>query len=248
MNDKSNPKDVKPNSSTRVTAMSKNSKILAAFAISCTLVVGLVNELTKEKIKAQEQLQLQKTLHSIISPERYNNGITNDCIEMTSTYLGTSDTQKGYIARLNNNVQAVAITAIAPDGYNGNIELIIAVNMDESVSGVRVLKHQETPGLGDKIELRKSDWITTFSDKKLLSQNDSRWAVAKENGMFDQFTGATITPRAVIKAVKNAVHYFNSNKANLLTQPNVCNSEALDLIEDEIKPKQSTPTQEKEND
>ncbi|RHW74997.1 electron transport complex subunit RsxG [Colwellia sp. RSH04] len=228
--------------------MSKNSKILAAFAISCTLVVGLVNELTKEKIKAQEQLQLQKTLHSIISPERYNNDITNDCIEMTSTYLGTSDTQKGYIARLNNNVQAVAITAIAPDGYNGNIELIIAVNMDESVSGVRVLKHQETPGLGDKIELRKSDWITTFSDKKLLSQTDSRWAVAKENGMFDQFTGATITPRAVIKAVKNAVHYFNSNKANLLTQPNVCNSEALDLIEDEIKPKQSTPTQEKEND
>ena len=88
---------------------------------------------------------------------------------------------------------------MAPDGYNGNIELLIAINVDGSVSGVRTLLHKETPGLGDKIELRKGPWIKTFSGKKVLDDNDNRWAVVKDGGMFDQFTGATITPRAVVK-------------------------------------------------
>ena len=85
-----------------------------------------------------------------------------------------------------------------------------------------MLKHQETPGLGDKVELRKSDWITSFNGKKLLSKNDNRWAVAKDGGMFDQFTGATITPRAIVKAVKKAVLYFKDNKQSLLASANSC--------------------------
>ena len=108
------------------------------------------------------------------------------------------------------------------DGYNGNIELIVAINIDNSISGVRVLKHQETPGLGDKVELRKSDWIYSFNGKKLLSEQDSRWQVSKDGGMFDQFTGATITPRAVVKAVKNTLLFFTENKNTLLTLPNSC--------------------------
>jgi len=254
MNDHIKAEDENVSKSAGSIAITQNSKILAAFAIACTLIVGLVNELTKDKIKAQEQLQLQNTLHSIISPERYNNNITYDCIEMSSAQLGSTDIQRGYVARLDGKVQAVAITTIAPDGYNGNINLIVAVNMDASVSGVRVLSHQETPGLGDKIELRKSDWITSFSGKSLLSETDSRWAVAKDNGMFDQFTGATITPRAVVKAVKNTVHYFNTNKESLLTRPNACNGVVENISEDsskdinlEISDKESTPQQEKSN-
>jgi len=204
----------------------KNSQILAIFAIVCTAIVGLINELTKDKIQAQEQLQLLTTLHSIIEPSRYDNDITQDCVSLSSPLLGGSKSsnamQTAYIARKGNDVTAVALTSTAPDGYNGNIELIIAVNIDYSISGVRVLKHQETPGLGDKVELKRSAWITSFNGKTLLSEKDNRWAVAKDGGMFDQFTGATITPRAVVKAVKNAAHYFKNNKDLLLALPNSC--------------------------
>lgn len=218
----------------------KNSLILAIFAIVCTAIVGLVNELTSEKIKAQEQLQLLKTLHSIIEPTRYNNNITQDCVSLSSTLLGNSSNDKGmqtaYIARKDNKAVALAMTSTAPDGYNGNIELIIAINMDDTVSGVRVLKHQETPGLGDKVELRKSNWIDSFTGEKLVSENDARWAVTKDNGMFDQFTGATITPRAVVKAVKKTLLYFKDNKHSLLTRPNIClNNNARAQIASEAK-------------
>ncbi len=208
----------------------KSSQVLALFAIVCTAIVGLVNELTKDRIKAQAQLQLLGTLHSIIEPSRYNNDITQDCVSSNSPLLGGSKSsakdkqanQTAYIARKDSTPIAIAITSTAPDGYNGNIELIVAINMDNSISGVRVLKHQETPGLGDKVELRKSDWIHSFAGKKLLSEKDSRWAVAKDGGMFDQFTGATITPRAIVKATRKALLYFKDNKQSLLALPNSC--------------------------
>jgi electron transport complex protein RnfG len=204
------------------TAISKNTKILALFAIACTAVVGLVSELTKDKIKTQEQQQLLKTLHSIIEPSRYDNDIANDCIMLSAPELGSKKAQTAYIARKAGKIVAVAMTSTAPRGYNGNIDFIMAVNNDGSVSGVRVLKHQETPGLGDKVEVRKSNWITNFTGKRVLSENDGRWAVKKDNGMFDQFTGATITPRAVVKGVKSTLNYFTKNRASLLTRPNAC--------------------------
>ncbi len=219
-------------SSTFRLPIQKNSQILAVFAVICTAIVGLVNELTKDEIKTQEQLQLLNTLHSIIEPSRYNNDITQDCVSLSSALLSNStndkEMQTAYIARKDGQAIAIAMTSTAPDGYNGNIALIIAINMDDSVSGVRVLKHQETPGLGDKVELRKSDWITRFTNKKLISEKDNRWAVTKDNGMFDQFTGATITPRAVVKAVKKTLLYFKNNKHILLTHPNIC-IEASDI-------------------
>lgn len=207
-------------------AISKNTKILALFAVACTAIVGLVNELTKERIKQQEQQQLLKTLHSIIEPSRYDNNIANDCIMMNSPELGSDKVHTAYLARKSGEVVAVAMTSTAPKGYNGNIDFIMAINNDGSVSGVRVLKHQETPGLGDKVELRKSNWITSFTGKRILSEDDNRWAVTKDNGMFDQFTGATITPRAVVNGVKNSLNYFTKNKDSLLTRPNAC-GEAL---------------------
>lgn len=203
--------------------MQKNSQILALFAIVCTAIVGLVNELTKDNIKAQAQLQLLNTLHSIIEPSRYDNDITKDCVLIPATAVNSqANTETAYIARKGGKVTAIAMTNTAPDGYNGDIDIIVAINMDASVNGVRVLRHKETPGLGDNVELRKSDWITQFKGKKLLSDNDSRWYVGKDGGMFDQFTGATITPRAVVKAVKQSLLYFQANKALLLASPNAC--------------------------
>lgn len=210
------------NSSAMISAVSKNTKILALFAIACTLAVSIVSELTQDRIKKQEQQQLLNTLHTIIEPSRYDNDIANDCIIINNPALGSIKDNTAYVARKSGQVTAVAITSSAPQGYGGAIDFIMAVNNDNSVSGVRILKHQETPGLGDKIEVRKSDWINSFTDKRLLSEDDKRWLVRKDGGMFDQFTGATITPRAVVKAVKSTLSYFTHNKAALLAQPNAC--------------------------
>ncbi|MBU2892416.1 electron transport complex subunit RsxG [Colwellia sp. D2M02] len=203
-------------------AVSNNSKILTLFAIACTGLVALVNELTQDKIKAQEQQQLLNTLHAIIEPSRYDNDIANDCISVSSPFLGTNDVKTAYVARKNNKIVALAMTSTAPNGYNGNIDFIVGINIDATISGVRILKHQETPGLGDKIEIAKHDWITKFNGKTLISNDDKRWSVVKDGGMFDQFTGATITPRAVVHGIKNTLSYFKNNQQSLLTQPNTC--------------------------
>ncbi len=197
----------------------KNARILALFAIACTAMVGVVNLLTKDRIALQQQKYLLSSLNEIIAPERYNNDLFHDC----SIYIDENNNQQTvYLARKDNEPVAAAFSATAPDGYNGNIKLLIAVNIDKSVSGVRVLKHNETPGLGDKIELRKSDWITSFTNKKVMDESDSRWNVSKDGGMFDQFTGATITPRAVVKIVKKTALYFSQNQKDLFSASTSC--------------------------
>jgi electron transport complex protein RnfG len=202
-------------------AIEKNARLLAVFAVVCTALVGFVNLVTEDRIVLQEQQQLLTTLSGIIAKERHDNDIYLDCLLIDNDNL-SAKTQKVYLARLNNAPIAAAITSTAPDGYSGNIELLVAINYDGSVSGVRTIKHQETPGLGDKIELNKSDWILSFSNKRILEDVDSRWAVAKDGGMFDQFTGATITPRAVVSAVKKTVEFFNQNKQQLFAQKANC--------------------------
>ncbi len=197
----------------------KNARILALFAIACTAIVGVVNVLTEDRIEIQHQKYLLNTLNEIIAPDTYNNELYLDCVLFTDE---NNNEQKAYLARLNSVPVAAALTAIAPDGYNGNIELLVAVQNDKTVSGVRVLAHNETPGLGDKVELRKSNWITSFNGKSVEDENDSRWNVAKDGGMFDQFTGATITPRAVVKTVTRTALYFEKNKAALFSSTHSC--------------------------
>lgn len=225
MPDNHNPQQSSDNKTEKATvkaAVSKNTKILTLFAVACTVAVGLISQLTADTIKEQQQQYLLNTLHTIIEPSRYDNDIANDCIAVSAPELGSNKVHKAYIARKLNQVVAVAMTSTATEGYSGDIDFIIAINTDNSVSGVRVLKHQETPGLGDKIERRKSDWITEFNGKRLLSDNDERWAVAKDNGMFDQFTGATITPRGLIAGIKDTLNYFAQHQAQLLKQNNAC--------------------------
>ncbi len=203
-------------------SIQKNSRVLALFAIVCTAIVGIVHETTKNRIAIQKQQHLLNILHSIIAPERLNNNIYQDCLTITNAELGTVTPQKVYLAKYNDKPVAAAITTIAPDGYNGNIELIVALNMNDTISGVRVLEHQETPGLGDNIDERKSPWILSFNDKKIPAEKDSQWHVAKDGGIFDQFTGATITPRAVVKAVKKTARYFKQHKQELFNQKANC--------------------------
>lgn len=209
-----------------IQAMSKNGRILALFALGCTLAVGLVNLVTKDTIKKQTQLQLLSRLHEIIDEQKVDNDLAASCIALNSPALGNG-TQQAYLATFENQPIAAAITTTAPDGYNGKIELIVALNyVDNSISGVRTVKHAETPGLGDKIELRKDEWILSFNGKRIAKANDVRWAVEKDGGQFDQFTGATITPRAVVNAVKRTALYFAENKETLFAQSPNCGGES----------------------
>lgn len=203
-------------------AIHKNAKVLAVFAIVCTAIVGFVHALTKDKIEQQKQKQLLDRLSQVIEPASYNNKIINDCIIIAPTKVSNTKAHTAYIATYDKLPIAMAITTTAPDGYNGNIEILVGIKTNGIISGVRVLAHKETPGLGDKIERKRHDWITSFTDKKISEDSDPQWKVAKDGGMFDQFTGATITPRAVVKAVHKTLVYFNKNKGALFNQPRTC--------------------------
>ncbi|MEZ8499730.1 electron transport complex subunit RsxG [Vibrio splendidus] len=206
-------------------AIKKNGLVLAIFACASTGLVAVTHYLTKDQIKQQEQAQLLSVLNQVIPHDLHNNELFSACTLVQAEELGTEQAMPAYIATLNGEPSAIAIEAIAPDGYNGAIKVIVGMKIDGTILGTRVLSHRETPGLGDKIDLRVSDWILSFAGKQVTDSNLGRWKVRKDGGDFDQFTGATITPRAVVKSVKQAVQYVNQNNQALLAQPLNCGGE-----------------------
>ena len=206
--------------------MTKNGLILASFAFIVTAIVALTHELTKSAVADQEQRYLLTQLDQVIAPSTYDNDLVKQCVLVTAPKsLGRSTPQRAFIATQNNVPVAIAIEATAPNGYNGNIDLIVSVNPQGKVGGVRVFRHQETPGLGDKVEIAKSTWIESFKDKILTATNESQWRVKKDGGDFDQFTGATITPRAVVQATKKAVNYVTNNYQEIMSNTNHCGAQ-----------------------
>ncbi|WP_367987022.1 electron transport complex subunit RsxG [Vibrio sp. NTOU-M3] len=203
-------------------AIRKNGVTLAIFACASTGLVALTQYLTQDQIKLQEQKQLLSVLNQVIPHDLHDNELYRSCTLVSDPALGTTTPMPAYFATLNGKPSALAIEAIAPDGYNGAIKLIVGIKQDGTITGTRILSHQETPGLGDKIDLRITDWVLAFSGKQVTEQNINTWKVRKDGGQFDQFTGATITPRAVVKAVKNTVNYVNQNREQLLKQPMDC--------------------------
>jgi electron transport complex protein RnfG len=203
-------------------SIKSNGLALAGFAAVCTLLVALVNHFTKDTIKEQEQRVLLQTLNAVLPASNYDNALNKDCILVTDPALGNDKPHQLFRATKNGKPVAGVIATTAPDGYTGSIQLMAAINVDGEITGVQVLKHRETPGLGDKIDERKSDWIKSFTGLKVNGKNDKRWAVKKDDGMFDQFTGATITPRAVVKSVKKTALYFAKNKDQLFAQAVSC--------------------------
>lgn len=208
----------------------RNGLILSAFAMLTSGLIGLTYFGTKQQIEHQQQQKLQGILNAIIPPASYNNQLANNCTQFTSLdYLGSDEPQTIFRAYLDGEPVAVAIETTAPDGYSGKIAIVVGLTDDADgntiISGVRVLEHKETPGLGDKIDLRVSDWVLSFADKVLNSSNANRFAVKKDGGQFDQFTGATISPRAVVKAVKRSAEYYQQNKAAIFAANNTCGTE-----------------------
>ena len=185
-------------------SMRKNGLTLALFALGCTAMVVLTNELTRDRIAHQQELEKLRTLQALLPEGSYDNDLVASCKLVSSReYLGSDEPMPLYTATLKGVHTGYALETVAPDGYSGAIRMVVGTDAKGAVSAVRVLAHKETPGLGDKIELKKSSWIDSFTGKSLTADNDTTWAVKKDGGEFDAFTGATITPRAVVKAVKN---------------------------------------------
>jgi len=191
---------------------------LLLFAVAGTILVATTEFASRDSIAANERRVLLRNLHALLPADQFDNDIATDTIRLPpSPLLGNEEISTAYRARLDGEPVAVIFNSIAPDGYNGRIYLLVGVYVDGSVAGVRVVKHTETPGLGDGIEVRKSPWIRGFDGKSLHNPELRGWAVKRDGGKFDQLTGATITPRAVVAAVKNTLLYYRHN-ADMLFQ------------------------------
>ena len=191
--------------------------VLALFAAITSVAIGWTYLGTKAQIDFEVRRAEARQLLEIFPPDTHDNEIVDDVFEVAAetALLGIRERRQGYRVRRGNTVVGVILPATARDGYSGDIRALVGVRRDGSVAGVRVVDHRETPGLGDKVDLRKSDWILDFNERSLANPALSGWNVAKEGGVFDQFTGATVTPRAVILATRRALEYATLNAASL---------------------------------
>jgi len=192
------------------------SLVLAAFTVLGVGVVAFMHQQTEPLIQAQMDAELNRQLAAVL-PAGFDNDPAASARKLADDILlGGKGGTLVYTARRGETVIGWALRVIAPNGYSGAIHLLVGVDAQGLVNGVRVITHKETPGLGDPIEEGKSNWIHGFTGKNLDNPGAKGWHVKKDGGVFDQFTGATITPRAVVQAVHNALLYVEQHRAELL--------------------------------
>ncbi|MGR9116470.1 MAG: electron transport complex subunit RsxG [Gammaproteobacteria bacterium] len=197
--------------------VSYQTLLLAGFALLASALLGLADYNTRDVIKLRLEEDLQASLAEVIPDSLYDNKLLEDTVYISSKEddLGAEQTLV-YLGRKQGKVNALSFRLIASGGYSGPINLIMGLDKDGKVLGVRVIAHAETPGLGDKIEVSKSNWILNFEGHSLQNLTIEQWAVKKDGGVFDQFSGATITPRAIVKAVYRGLKFFENHRAELL--------------------------------
>lgn len=194
--------------------------ILLAFALVGTAMVAFTWESTHERIAANERATLLRKLNQLVPADAYDNALLDDRVSVTDRdLLGTDRPVSVYRARRDGQPVALVMDPVAPDGYSGSIRLLVGIRHDGRLAGVRVVAHRETPGLGDAIDEERSDWIYGFDGKSLQEPASERWAVKKDGGDFDQLTGATISPRAVVNAVQRALRYHAKHRDTLYATP-----------------------------
>ena len=185
----------------------KSGLLMFIFTLACVFIVSLVEKNTKDRIEINEQQLLIKRLNEIVT--EYDNPILSESFNRNINLHGIEQIVTIFPAKNNNKVFARLVEHTYPNGYNGNIRLLTGISIEGELLGVRVISHKETPGLGDKIETRKSDWIKSFTGLSLNQPEKSKWKVKRDGGFFDQFTGATITPRAIVTAAYQILDYFD---------------------------------------
>ncbi len=178
-------------------------------------LVSVVYQCTEARIEAHARAVPQRRLQAVLPRSEYDNDILATERRIGADALGSAAPALIYLARKNGEPIAAIFDTVARDGYNGPIQLLIGVRYDGTVAGVRVISHRETPGLGDAIEIDESDWILRFSGRSLDDPPIEAWEVARDGGTFDQISGATVTSRAVVEAVRRTLLYFVNHKQEL---------------------------------
>lgn len=207
--------------STMTQSIRRSAIGLGIFAVITGGTIAVTQALTEDRITEQAARAEAKALFEIIPESAHNNDLLKDTITLpASDRLATDGAMTAWVARQNGQPVGMILPATAPDGYSGAIKLLVGVDLEGTILGVRVIGHKETPGLGDRIETRKSNWIKDFEGHSLGNPAPRKWNVKKNGGVFDQFTGATITPRAVVKAVKRSLAYLKKNKQVIRTELN----------------------------
>lgn len=192
---------------------------LALFAILASALTAIVHQLTTRTIAHQAMQQQQQLFDQVIDPNSYDNDLQRSCLLVRDPRLGDNAPHRLYLAQRQGQPVAALVESSAPDGYAGTIRLLIGADFSANVLGVRVQEQHETPGLGDKIEIRISDWIDQFRNKVVRGADDPTFRVKKDGGEFDQFTGATITPRAVVNAVRRTTLVIHDIRPQLDSLP-----------------------------
>jgi Na+-translocating ferredoxin:NAD+ oxidoreductase subunit G len=208
------PEAPKPRRSIAVPALT-----LALIAAVLTIGLVAIANLTRERIARNQQAWIKQHLDTLVSPQSYDNDPLTDTLQIRSPdLLGSTNAVMAYRMRKAGAPVAVAIRSVAPDGYRGPLELLVVIAPEGNLIGIRVLRHNETPGLGDAFENRDAVWLTRFSGLSLTNPPQQRWTVRRDGGDFDAFTGATITPRAIVKAVRRTLEFYRGNQELLFKQ------------------------------
>ncbi len=197
-------------------ALSTALTLLVFSVVGAALLSGAYT-LTRPAIQASELAEKLALIAQTLPPGSFDNDLVGDARPLpVNALLGLKRPGQSYVARKAGNTTAVVLEAAAPDGYAGEIRLLVGIHADGRIAGVRVTAHRETPGLGDTIEIAKNRWITQFDGHGLGDTPDKDWQVRKDGGRFDYMAGATITPRAVVKATHKALQYFAAHRDELL--------------------------------
>ncbi len=192
---------------------------LALFAVLTAGLIALTQVQTSDRIAQEIRKARSKALYEIAPAYTHNNDLLGESFGVQSAQLGLQEVRQAYVARQDGMPVTVLLPVRAPDGYTGPIRMIVGIDVATgSLSGVRVTQHKETPGLGDKIEAKKSDWIFSFDGRSLNNTPEDAWQVQKDGGDFDQLTGATITPRTIVRSVHRALLFYQAHKEQLLQQ------------------------------
>ncbi len=192
----------------------RTGAILFVFALIGTALLAFTHDRTKPTIERGRQAEKLAQLAQVLPARLYDNDLLASQQSVPpDDLLGTRQASTLWLARRGGAFSGVALEAIAPDGYSGDIALLIGIDAQGEVTGVRVTAHRETPGLGDYIDRAKSAWVEQFVGKSLHAPEPKHWKVVKDGGAFDARAGATITPRAVVKAVRDALEYFARHRA-----------------------------------
>jgi len=200
--------------------VAKGGITLAVIAAICTVLVAATHRITADRIVANEQAWLERSLQPALSGLFYDSGVTESKLIIPAPHdLPGSEAAIIYRVYAENLPVAALFVISARDGYAGPIRILVGIDVQGKVSGVHVLEHRETPGLGDRVESTKSDWVKQFNGRSLVNPQRDGWAIRRDGGDFDQLSGASVTPRAIVKALRETLLYFAEHEDEIFAPP-----------------------------